>query len=620
MAQLITIEDLAGKSRKINIDELGRIVTQAVISDSDGNAVDVIDNQVADTKELAVNLRGFECVCNSTDEPLGANLSFEGEWINTLDYGTVVIGIISGQDSAIDGLVIQWSANGVDIVQTDEFSIFANKGKVFTFGYANKYIKIKYTNGSTIQTDFHLQTIHRRVYVKPSSHRINDSIIGQDDAELMQSVLKVQTNDEKTYKNVDVQNPLPTDGDSVYGKDLYLTESDPGDFIITLDPTADETAILTSMVSDVWVEKKNDTATNPKLVTLAFRRPVLTTSFGIDSGPDGDFSNVKIYVMQGQAEFLIVDESADNTKYQIRLFSTAPLKFSAIRFEFHTSDTVTTGLYGIFKHSEVAARLQAISELTEAVEDVSSYRGALNVNSAWVHRKIVNETFHQHTANITNPTNPISEGDTSFVVDDATGFVTLDEIKIEEGSLQEIGILTLTDVTGTTFTLDRPLANDYTTAAEIIEVSTNMAAIAGTLASPQIYEIDPPPLTIWQITRILFTITDNLAPDDGKFGGIPALENGVVIRAITAAGRVVAFANWKTNGDMRRDMYDVTFTDKAPAGNHGVNGRWTFTKAEVVAELDGNGTPIQSMQILIQDDLTDLLTFTMKAQGRVFSP
>ena len=42
--------------------------------------------------------------------------------------------------------------------------------------------------------------------------------------------MKVQTNDENTYKNVDVQNPLPSDGDSVNAKDLDLGSSSIGTF------------------------------------------------------------------------------------------------------------------------------------------------------------------------------------------------------------------------------------------------------------------------------------------------------------------------------------------------------------------------------------------------------
>ncbi|MCK5608278.1 hypothetical protein KAR91_40730 [Candidatus Pacearchaeota archaeon] len=269
----------------------------------------------------------------------------------------------------------------------------------------------------------------------------------------------------------------------------------------------------------------------------------------------------------------------------------------------------------------VKSLLTAQSVLSQLFENISSYRGVLNVNSAWVHRKIVNETFHEHDSAQTTPSGSVSAGDTSIVVNDATGFVAGDTIKLEEGSTQEIGLITLTNVDlGTdTLTLDRPLGNDYTTAAIIEKVVANMA-VNGSLTVPVVFEIDVPPGTVWQITRLLISIVSTTAPDDGKFGGITALTNGVALRATTAAGRTVVYGNWKTNGDMKLDMYDVDYSDRAPAGNYGTSGRWTFTKSEVVAEIDGDADPVQKLDILIQDDLTGLEDFKVKAQGRVFSP
>ena len=311
---------------------------------------------------------------NSTIVSLNAGEVFTGEWEEIKDMAIIKIFVHADQDSIEDGLIFQQSPDQ-DIISDDHYDYIAGTKKLYTVNPVAQYFRIKFTNGSSDQTKFVIQVTYSPVYAKPTTHRIGDVVTGNDDTELVTSILKIRTNDDETYKNIDAQNPLPVDGDSVYGKDLYLPECDPGDFIITAIPTANETEILTSMVSDVWLEKKNDTVTNPKIITLAFRRPVLTTSFGIDSGPNGDFSNVKVYVKQGQEEFLIADESSDNTKHKIRLFSSGPLKFSEIRLEFHTADTITTGLIGIFKHHEVAARLQALKP-DGAVTDINATMGS----------------------------------------------------------------------------------------------------------------------------------------------------------------------------------------------------------------------------------------------------
>ena len=157
----------------------------------------------------------------------------------------------------------------------------------------------------------------------------------------------------------------------------------------------------------------------------------------------------------------------------------------------------------------------------------------------------------------------IDAGDTTITVADATGFVIGDELKIVEGPIAEIGVLTVTLVTGSVLTLDRPIGNPYTTAAVITEVLTNMA-VSGTLANPQIFDVMAPIGNVWQITRILFSMVDNVTPDDGRFGGVAALTNGVSLRATTAAGRTVVFANW----------------------NDGFEGCWTWGKTKLMDESD----------------------------------
>lgn len=156
------------------------------------NTVTVRHNEHVNEYELAVNLRGHVCAENTSSTPLGISGTFTGDWQDTLDFGMVVIGIKTDKNSATNGLKVEWSSDGVTADQDDMFTIMANQGKVFTFGPANRYVRVIYTNGTQAQTSFKLQTILRRVYVKPSSHRINDSIIAEDDAELVKAVLTGQ--------------------------------------------------------------------------------------------------------------------------------------------------------------------------------------------------------------------------------------------------------------------------------------------------------------------------------------------------------------------------------------------------------------------------------------------
>lgn len=166
------------------------------------------NTEVSNSNPLPTNLPGHECLDNSSSDNLIIDGVFTGVWEDTLNYNNIIIGIRSDQDSAVDGLVIQWSANGIDVHDTDEFTLTANKGKVFTFCPARRYFRIVYTNGGTATTSFSLQTILKKAGIKPSSHRIQDSIVAEDDAELVKSVLTGQDSN-GVFQNV---NTTP-DGD-----------------------------------------------------------------------------------------------------------------------------------------------------------------------------------------------------------------------------------------------------------------------------------------------------------------------------------------------------------------------------------------------------------------------
>lgn len=146
---------------------------------------------------------GMVSTGNSTSTPLGVGGNFPGAFEDTINYNTITIGITSDQASAVDGLVIEWSANGVDVVQDDTFTIAANTGKVYTFSPANRYFRVSYTNGGIAQTSFSIQSILKKGGFKPSSHRLKDSVVGDDDAELQKAVITGE-NPAGIFKNVKV--------------------------------------------------------------------------------------------------------------------------------------------------------------------------------------------------------------------------------------------------------------------------------------------------------------------------------------------------------------------------------------------------------------------------------
>jgi hypothetical protein len=134
---------------------------------------------------------------------LTANDVFQGEYIATLDCSELIVSVSADQDSATDGLVIQWSTDGVAVNETDEFSILANRGKTFTFPCNRRYVKIKYTNGAVDQVMFNLATYCKKYASKGSSHRIKDAIVADDDAILTKGII-TGLDDTGVFKNVGV--------------------------------------------------------------------------------------------------------------------------------------------------------------------------------------------------------------------------------------------------------------------------------------------------------------------------------------------------------------------------------------------------------------------------------
>lgn len=134
--------------------------------------------------------------------PLGAGEVFEpAEFIEILGAADISISVLSDVDSAIDGLMLQWSSDGITPDTADDHTIFANEGQKFTHGTLYKFFRIKYTNGPAPQTNFKLQTIVSPIRRKPSTHRLGNNLTTEDDAELVKAVLAGE-DEFKVYRNI----------------------------------------------------------------------------------------------------------------------------------------------------------------------------------------------------------------------------------------------------------------------------------------------------------------------------------------------------------------------------------------------------------------------------------
>lgn len=244
----------------------------------------------------------------------------------------------------------------------------------------------------------------------------------------------------------------------------------------------------------------------------------------------------------------------------------------------------------------------------------TTYMGAQNVHIDELHNQPVNELFHLHTGVTSTIAAAVTAGDISVQVASDVAFTVGDVVQLNNGQIETTFPTITAKLGGNILQFDRPLDFNYAINDIIEIVHTDLSTTAGTLAAPIIHRIQPEPDEIWFINRIILLMTHAVAATDDKFGGIAALVNGMVLRA-NINGQFGSFTNWKTNGDIILDMYDVTYSDKAGPSLFGTSGRGSFSRIGVAIKLDG--TVGDFMDILVQDDITALNSFFINGEGYI---
>jgi hypothetical protein len=254
-----------------------------------------------------------------------------------------------------------------------------------------------------------------------------------------------------------------------------------------------------------------------------------------------------------------------------------------------------------------------------AVDIIESLDGAINQHDADVHHVPVNELFHRHTGVATTLAVAVTGGGSapsSITVASAVGFVVGNAVQISSATIIESTFPMIIAIVGAVLTLDRPLDNSFAIGDAVEVVTTNMA-VNGSV-TPVAFRLIPDGSQIWHVVRFLLGMIHNTAADNSRFGNIAGgLTNGCVLRGYNAAtGQHRTFTNWKTNADIKMDMYNLDYNDKAGAGNYGTHGRGSIRDGTgAVPYLDGAAGDY--LELLIQDDLTGLIRFLLKAQGHI---
>ena len=224
--------------------------------------------------------------------------------------------------------------------------------------------------------------------------------------------------------------------------------------------------------------------------------------------------------------------------------------------------------------------------------------------------------FNQQTGTFTLAADTTASTQTTlnytFTATGGHGLVVSDEIllldTIADRALQSVVVNVATD----TITIDRPIDHAYPSATTLGRIVTSNMAALGSLVAPQIFTFRTGTDAV-DVTRLILTMLGgSTAMDDGKFGNIPALTNGLVLRVYNGLHKTIF--NFKTNSDIKQFCYDVNYSDNAPAGSTGLSARITFggqDKHGVVIRVSGD----EVLQWVVQDDLTGLTSMVGSVQG-----
>lgn len=126
---------------------------------------------------------------NSSTATLGNGGIFTGTGADVLDYSTITVAIFSDVASATDGVSFQWSTDNVNWDHVETYTLQANKGRSFNLTIRARFFRIVYTNDTTPQTTFRLQTIFEPMILTPRKEPVTNPPDNDEAALFTQSVI-----------------------------------------------------------------------------------------------------------------------------------------------------------------------------------------------------------------------------------------------------------------------------------------------------------------------------------------------------------------------------------------------------------------------------------------------
>lgn len=277
---------------------------------------------------------------------------------------------------------------------------------------------------------------------------------------------------------------------------------------------------------------------------------------------------------------------------------------------------------------ELAVKLSDVEDIPEEYADVIEYVKSIltevstrstdvtiqDATTPPVDTYFLNAPGAQFSLSVDTPISGVETLEYDFVATSGHGIIIGDEILLLDFVSDRELYAFVVNVVGDVITIDRPIDHMFAAATTICRFVDSNMAVDGSV-TPVIYTMRGG-TTPLDIVRMLITMSDDSPMDDGTFGGLDSLTNGLVFRVVDGYQKTVF--NFKNNSDIKQFCYDVEYADKAPAGLYGLSSRIAFGGQHThgtVFRVSNNSR----IQWIVQDDLRGLLSLKVAGQGSATS-
>lgn len=142
---------------------------------------------------VSVNTPGVLSTFNSSTTTLASSATFTGTFEDVKDYAAITFIVFADRDSAIGGLKVQWSSDGVNADVSDNTNVSSGTGRAFSLTPRAGFFRLVYVNGASAQGVFRLQTTYHQggsgLISRPLSNNLDDSNYAQTVRSVMSAKL-----------------------------------------------------------------------------------------------------------------------------------------------------------------------------------------------------------------------------------------------------------------------------------------------------------------------------------------------------------------------------------------------------------------------------------------------